>query len=406
MRRRLLFITHRIPYPPNKGDKIRSFHILKHLSECYDVILACMVDDPSDIQGIERLSAHTKLVIFEKIHPRIKKTLSIPALLNGEPISNRYFYSKKLQQKIDHVLSKMDIDAVLCFSSPTAEYVFRSRHYSNRLANTSCFMDFIDVDSYKWRQYAETKPFPFNWIFAREAVTLRCCEKHIADKFAHVFFVSEAEKNLFMNYVGTSSNATAISNGVDMDFFSPMQMAKHKEQTLLFTGAMDYWPNIDGVVWFSDTVLPAVQEVFPDVHFYIVGRNPAKQVRDLNRRSGITVTGFVDDVRIFMSKAHLSVIPLRIARGIQNKVLEAMAMEMPIVCTPQAVDGIDASPGREVVVAENPEVFSKQIQILLNDKQNAQKMGQQARQKVSSHYAWQACLEPLTNILESGSNKL
>lgn len=401
----ILFVCHRIPYPPNKGDKIRSFNILRHLAEKHEVYLATLVDDPTDLQYLHVLEKMVRKVEYDLVHPIFKKLSSTLALLRSRPISVDYFYSVKIQKWIDSLLDSVPIDAAFCFSSPIAEYLFRSRHYHGKLKEITRVIDLIDVDSYKWEQYAERSKGIMKRIYLLESRYLRNYEQRIADEFDRVLLVSEAEKALLLDRI-EARNSQAMSNGVDLQYFSPSYESPPlpvRGPTLAFTGAMDYWPNIDAVQWFVQHVLPDVLKIFPSLTFYIIGNRPAPAVRRMALEYPcIKVTGYVDDIRTCLARIDVCVAPLRIARGIQNKVLEAMAMGKPVVCTSHALEGICAEPGKDIVRADAPEEFAEAVIQLLKDKARRTEIGKRARSFVENNFSWASNLAPLGTIFQPG----
>ncbi len=403
---KILFISHRIPYPPDKGDKIRSYNILRHLAESNDIFLASLIDDSQDVLTLSGLTPLLKDLRYETIHPFSKKLLSSVALLQSKPISVRYFYSKKIQEWVDDSLERYDIDIVFCCSSPTAEYLFRSRHYKSRLRQLPWIIDLVDVDSYKWEQYAERSRGFMREVYKLEARYLRKYEERIAREFDRVLLSTEAEKALFSKRV-PAANTEAIVNGVDAEYFldSCRSNAVKEGPVLTFVGAMDYYPNVDGVEWFVQNVLGQIREVFPDLTFYIVGNHPASSIRLIAQREPcVKVTGYVEDIRPYIVRADVCVVPLRIARGIQNKVLEAMAMGKALVCTPQALEGIHAEPGRDVITASDADVFAGAVIQLLGDKNRVSELGTRARSFVEDHFSWKNNLAPLDAIFhQSGA---
>jgi len=400
----ILFICHRIPFPPNKGEKIRSYNILKHLARKHDIHLATLVDDRRDCEHIPELSALVKEIVYDTIRPSLKKVLSGFSVFRSRPISAAYFYSPAVQRSIDGLLEQEKIDVVFCSSSSTAEYVLHSRHRSGKLKKTFKLMDLIDVDSLKWEEYADKHSGPMKWVYAQEAKNLRRYEKQVADLFDHLLLVSEAEKSLLAHHV-QNGNLSSVSNGVDYEHFKPSFQSgiEKKSPVVVFTGVMDYWPNIEGVVWFANSVFPRIRDQHPAARFYIVGSRPTGAVRNLAQtHPGIFATGFVSDVRDYISAADVCVVPLRIARGIQNKVLEAMAMGKAVVCTPQAIDGIQAIPGEEIIVAGSANAFAAKVSRMIEDKPHAESLGASARKCVELHYSWEKNLELLDSIIMEG----
>jgi len=358
----ILFLCHRIPYPPNKGDKIRSFNEIKYLSRNHNLSLAFLIDKKEDIQFIDKLREYCRTIDYDVINPIWQRIKSLPFLLSKKPLTIPYFYSSKLQKAIDKRLSEINFDVIFTFSSPMAEYVLKSKfsplnrlNGSNGQKRIKLIMDFVDVDSDKWRMYAEYSPFPKSFIYKREYETLRAYERQIGELFDLSIFVSDAEVKVFKSFA-PNVNAVSIPNGVDISYFKDsktsletdphisnlMHKRSDKHFTLLFTGAMDYFANEDGVIYFWKEIWPLVKRYFPNTKFYIVGSNPSKKIKSLSKKDrDVIVTGQVKDVREYMHKADVFIAPLRIARGIQNKVLEALAAGLPVIATPLAAQGIE-----------------------------------------------------------------
>jgi sugar transferase (PEP-CTERM/EpsH1 system associated) len=393
-------MAHRIPYPPNKGDKIRSYNILKHLARQNEIHLATLIDDPKDRAYLLPLSKIVKSLIYDTIEPRTKRVTSAVSILRSSPISVSYFYSRSVQKAVDDLLGKLEFDAVFCSSSPMAEYLFNSVSQRGKAERPLLLMDLIDVDSHKWRQYAETSSWMKRWIFDREARYLADYEERIAKEFDHVILVTEQEKRLLLKRV-PASNVSVVSNGVDLHHFSPGHAGKMSKQgpVIVFTGVMDYWPNVEGVDWFAKRVFPKVKRVLPGAAFYIVGSRPAAEVQKLARIKGVRVTGYVEDTRDYLAVANACVVPLRIARGIQNKVLEAMAMGKPVVTTSQVLEGVDAVSDWDVVKADGEDAFSRAVIDLLKNRSKAETIGRNARFCVEQKYSWEKRLCFLQGLL-------
>ncbi len=381
----LLYLTHRIPYPPNKGDKIRSFHLLQHLSQHYRVFLGTFVDDKQDWQYVDKVKSYCEDTCIVEIDPFIARIKSVFALLGSDPLTLTYYRNMKLQQWVTQVLEQQTISASVIFSAAMAQYIDRPQ-YGRRI------IDFVDVDSDKWRQYAVSKPWPLSWIYRREANCLLNYERRIASAFDKATFVSEKEAALFQKLAPECAQKTTFfNNGVDTDFFSPMQNHLDPYPTeanvLVFTGAMDYWANVDAVDWFARHIFPMIRARKPDTLFYIVGSKPSKAVQLLANLPGVCVTGRVEDVRPYLQHAVAAVAPLRIARGIQNKVLEAMAMQKPVIASSHALEGIDAVHGEELLVADNEAEFADQVLSVLENESGAI-LGCAARNRITADYTW------------------
>lgn len=395
---RILFLSHRLPFPPNKGDKIRSFHLLSRLSARHEVHVACPVDDASDLEHVADLQPRVAGICCERIDSLVHRLARPLALATGEPVSVRAFHSGALQSRVDDLLDRQSFDCVFAFSSPMAEYCFRSRHWHTGFRRMRKLMDFIDVDSAKWADYANRSKGWRRWIYLREARLLAAYETRIATEFDTLFLVTEAERGALPSGL-PAHKVFALPNGVDLDYFSPVQTPSSDAPCVVFTGVMDYWPNIEGVTWFVRDIWPVVRATHPAATFYIVGSKPSRQVLELAREPGVRVTGFVPDVREYLGASQVCVAPLRIARGVQNKVLEAMAMGRAVVCTPQALEGIPAAREREVLVAADASGFAAAVIRLLGAPLEASRIGTAARACMEHHHRWDRALKPLDDLL-------
>lgn len=390
---RLLYLVHRIPYPPNKGDKIRSYNVLKALAKDHDVVLGTFVDDPADLTHKGTVDALCAGTFFEQINPRTQKIKSLAGLLTGSPLTVTFYRSSRFQDWVDDVIAS-GVDAVVLFSSAMARFV-----RWEKLADTPVWMDFVDLDSDKWRQYSSSKKGPEAWIYRREASALEHFERTVAAKVHTSSFVTDAEVTLFQQRSGgVATRVEAVPNGVDLEFFTPNYVSQRSgpECEIVFTGAMDYWANVDAVTWFVEQVLPRVQKLVPAASFTIVGSKPSPAVWAFQDKQGVQVTGFVEDVRDYVVRARLCVAPMRIARGVQNKVLEAMAMGKAVVATPAGYEGIIASPGEDLLVCSDPEGFARAVIELLGDPAQRDAFGQNARRAMERTYHWDAALSKIS----------
>ncbi|WP_429885841.1 TIGR03087 family PEP-CTERM/XrtA system glycosyltransferase [Geoalkalibacter halelectricus] len=414
---KILYICHRIPYPPNKGDKIRSFNEVKYLAKDHDLFLAFLVDDPADTQHVDALREYCVDLAFAQIDPRAQKVKAASQAVTGKALSVPYFYSPKLQQEIDAWASTQDFDAVVCFSGPMAEYVYRSSLWK-KADRPRLIMDFCDVDSDKWGQYAQDAKFPMNLVYSLEQKRLLAYEAQVNRDFDHSVFVTDNEAQLFNNQVPDARNLTTVGNGVDFEFFNPgfrrgeaclaqddesdhvdQGTARRAPTNLVFTGAMDYHANVDAVVWFCSDILPRITQAGIDAHFYIVGGRPAPAVQALAQNPRVTVTGFVEDIRPWYAKADLCVIPLRLARGVQNKVLEAMAMERPVVTTSKAAQGVGAKDLEHLWVADSAESIAATVIDLCRNPDTQRELGQAGRKFVVENFDWRRNMEKLEKLL-------
>lgn len=400
MKPKLLYLVHRLPYPPNKGDKIASFHLLRFLSARYDVYLGTFIDDPADRHHRDTLLSYCAGLCAPEIHPGRARFASLRGLLTGEALSLPYLRHAELQRWTRRILAEVVPDKVIVFSGPMAQYV------SGRIPKgTVAVFDMVDVDSEKWRSYSERKPWPLSWLYRREADRLLTFERRMAAEFDGTVFVSREEADLFRRLAPESAHKTTYRiQGVDSGFFDPRQDYPNPypddAPTLVFTGAMDYWPNADAVTWFADEAFEAIRAAVPEARFCIVGRRPTAEVQRLEERPGIQITGDVPDVRPFLAHARAAALPLRIARGIQNKVLEAMAMQLPIIATPGAMTGIQPYPGFEPVISDEPQ---RLIEACVGRLSAPRHRDLAARDCVLQRYDWDANLQRVGRLLETGS---
>ena len=394
---KLLAITHRLPCPPHKGEKIRALNILKFLATRHEVHLVSLVDDDNDLRYVDQLHPHIRSLTLQQVHPRLRKAFALSAVAGDESVSSRYFHVSALQRRVDALIDHEEFSGIFCSSSPTAEYVFRSRHAA-RLRDVPKVMDLIDVDSVKWRHYAQQSHAGSAWLYRREARYMAALEGKIGQQFDRVLVVSEAERTCCESIA--RDRVTAVPNGVDLEYFAPraQETAERQPPTLVFTGVMDYRPNVDGIAWFVRSILPNVRAAVPDVRLFIVGNRPSKTVQRLASDPGVVVTGFVPDVRKYVALG-VSIAPLRIARGIQNKVLEAMAMGRPIVVTSQVFEGIDAESGRDLMVARDEREFAARTIECLQDSAHADRLGRAARARAEQAYSWSNNLALLDELL-------
>lgn len=392
-----LFLSYRIPYPPNKGDKIRSWHILRHMLQYGPVHVGALVDDPQDAAHIGFLQGLAASSCFPPLSRRQKWQRMAKAWVQGAPLSVAIAQDATLRQWIQMIMANRPITRIVIFSGQMGHYILPYMGQDRPVV-----MDFVDVDSEKWQQYAHNSFGLKRWIFARESRLLRAEEKRLAQRCTASLFVSAAEAALFSARTAVWENVHAMPNGVDTLYFNPegFKKARSTDRPLLvFTGAMDYRPNIEAMLWFCRHVWPLVRSGVGSARLQIVGSNPSNEIGALHAQHGIEVTGRVADVRPYIAQAHVAIAPLQIARGIQNKVLEAMAMARPVVATPQAFEGIEAHAGEHALVEETPAAFARAILSLLDNPDAAQRMGQAARRHVQHHYHWRQCLERLDHIL-------
>ena len=380
---KILCLCHRIPYPPDKGDKIRSFHQVRALSKNHRVHLAFLIDDPADrthLDAVERFSATVDWAYRGRQASMARAAFALPS---RTPFSVAAFHSPTLHRKVRDRIRAERPDAALVFSTAMAPYVRRERGMAKVL-------DLVDADSAKWRSYADSHTPPLSWMYREEAKRLSRYEVAAVEDFDEAIVVSEAEAEL-LRAAGSRREITVIPNGVDVEYFQPEANSPETdaEPAVVFCGAMDYLPNVDGARTFAAEVFPLIRSKEGTCTFYIVGRNPTAAVRKLAELPGIVVTGSVPDTRPYLRRSRVAVAPLRIARGIQNKVLEAMAMGLPIVGTRVAFQGIGATSEDGARISDSPREMAEAVLELLKSPEARRRSGARARQFVMERHRWE-----------------
>jgi sugar transferase (PEP-CTERM/EpsH1 system associated) len=395
----ILFFAHRIPFPPDRGDKIRSHHMLKALAELAPVHVACFTETAADrAQEAELASVAATCCVVQRAKP--VAWAGIEALTGGETVSLTAFRHRAIARFVERTLRERPVDTVYVFSGQMGQYV--PPDWKGRLV-----VDLGDVDSAKFESYAAKSSGPKRWLFAREERLLRREEERLSATADRTLLVSEAEAALLRSRLspGTRAQIAAVSNGIDFDAFDPARWEPHPQLAvtpgphLVFTGQMDYPPNVSAAVRVARELLPRIREVHPAAQFHIVGRAPTAGLRALDGKAGVRVWGEVPAVQPFLAAADLVVAPLTIARGIQNKVLEAMAMSRPVLVTPDSATGIDAEDAVHLAIEQSSEGLVARALALLGDRSKAAAMGKAARSFVIDNMSWQATLAQLPAIV-------
>jgi sugar transferase (PEP-CTERM/EpsH1 system associated) len=392
---KILFLCHRMPYPPNRGGKIRPFNMIRHLGRSHEVTVATLARTPQEQADGEELRRYC-----DELHVGRLSGFGAWARfglfgLTGRPATFGYFYSPALYRTVQGLLATRGFDAIFVHCSSMGPYV---------AGYSGCrkVMDFGDADSEKWLEYSRTSSAPLSWAFRFEGNRVRAAECRLGAQFDAASVNAPRDRDVLSSYVHTP--ISVIPNGVDLEYFQPGGSSgqRYIPNRIVFTGNMSYRPNMDAVAHFAAKILPQIRREFPDVQLYIVGMDPAAAVRRLADGDRVVVTGRVDDVRPYFDSAAVAVAPLRVARGLQNKVLEAMAMRVPVVASPAAFAGISAVAGRDLLVAENPEDFSRAVVTLLRDPAARERFAAAGRTCVETNHNWGQLLERLEGLVAGG----
>jgi len=389
---RILYLCHRIPYPPDKGEKIRAFHQLRAMAARHEVDVFTLADDAGDLAHRDALAAHCHGLTIARVRPKLARLRSLPYLFTRTPLTVPYFYSAELEAQVRKAVALRSYDRIFVYCSAMAQYV-------KSVDDIPIMTDLVDVDSDKWRQYALSTPFPLSAVYRREARCLREYERKICEKSARVFVTTEREAQLARK-LSDKIRVHVIPMGVEIGRFDPAPPPDSSVPTIVFTGVMSYFPNQEAVRFFARQVLPLIARSVPGVRFLIVGRNPNRKVRELQKLPGVEVTGYVPDVRTYLAQAHVSVAPFSIATGIQTKILEALAFGLPVVATPRAVQALTRDVAGIIETGESAEELAAKVVRLLRDPQLARSQGMEGRRRVADAYNWDTALQQFLGLIE------
>lgn len=394
---KILFVCHRLPFPPNRGGKIRPFNMIQHLSRKHEVVVASLAESQSEIEQGVGITQYCSQLIAELVPPAQRWLQAVRALPTPMPSSVAYFWSPTLKRRVREVLSMRPFDAVWVHCAFVARYVEDWRDGLRVL-------DYGDLDSWKWEEYSNQRAFPLRLGYAIEAKKMRRYERNLASQFDQCAVTTEGELEDFLS-LGVETPCRVIPNGVDSNYFSLSGRRISRQSVVVFLGRMDYYPNVDGILYFVQDILPLIQKQRRDVELRIVGSNPTLKIRALAKHPGIVVTGHVQDVRPHMADASVAIAPLRVARGTQNKILECMAMGIPVVATPVAAKGILASPGKHLLVAPDSGAFADSVLSLLSDGGLWDRLSRSALFQVRQAHEWSRSMEVLEAVLNQARRR-
>jgi sugar transferase (PEP-CTERM/EpsH1 system associated) len=388
---KIFFACHRFPFPPNRGGKIRPFNMIRHLSQKHEVFVTSLAHTRQEFDEGSGLKEYCAEIYAEVLPEKSRWLQALRALPSRTPSSVAYFSSTRLRQRIKEAARKISFDAVLVHCAFAAQYGLE-------VPAKFRLMDFGDLDSGKWLDYSKWRSFPLSWGYYLEGRKLRRYEQKLAASFDYCTLTTQGELEEFRK-LNIDQPHRVIPNGVDGGYFHGNGGPDPIKPVIVFVGRMDYYPNTDGVLHFTESVLPLIRAAVPDVEFRIIGSNPTPAIERLRQVPGVTVSGYVPDVRPFLNDAVVSVAPLRIARGTQNKILESMAMGLPVVATPQAAKGIQATPGEHILVAADTDRFASQVVEVLVNRQLRSRFSAAGRDQVSNAHIWSTSMKLLDDTL-------
>jgi sugar transferase (PEP-CTERM/EpsH1 system associated) len=387
---RIFYVCQRVPFPPDRGDKITTYNEILHLAKSHDVDVFCLADGPEDLANVEGIKPRVSSVTAVPVTPLRARIRAAKALVLNQSLSVEAFDEPALHRTIKAKYAALKPDLFIVYSCNVAQY---AAHFPR----TARIMQFADLDSLKWQQYAARAKPPMSWIYRTEESRLLAYERMIAKTFSHSLVCTDIEKRDFERLI-PGIPVTTVSNGVDLEYFRP-QGGPKGPQSIVFTGVMDYLPNVDAVEWFATAIFPIVRESVPDAKFTICGSRPSPQVKRLASLPGVTVTGRVPDTRPYLDAAEVFVAPLRIARGIQNKLLEALAMALPSVASRQTCKATVVPEGEGLLAEDEPRAFAAAVVRLLKDDAYRAEMARKARLSAQTYYTWQAQMELLDRVI-------
>lgn len=387
----ILYVCHRFPFPPKRGGKIRPFNMIRHFTASGHRVTVCSLarsaEEAREGEGIAPHCAHYEMAVVSNPLQTLRMVARLPTPV---PSSLGFFYSPSLKRTIDGLLARERFDLVFVHCSSVAQYVAH-------LQSIPKILDFGDMDSQKWLEYARYKPFPLSVGYWLEGTKLEREEKRLASQFDMCTATTRAEYETLRGY-GVSVPADWFPNGVDASYFAP-DGGDYARDTLSFVGRMDYYPNQECMIQFCRDTLPRIRARRPDTKLVIVGADPSPAIRKLGELPGVTVTGSVPDVRPHVLRSCAMVAPLNIARGTQNKILESMAMGVPVITSEIAAGGVDAEADAHLLVARSPDEYASAALKLMDDAQERARLARTGRERVLSNHDWEASMQRLDGIV-------
>tara|TARA_R110002096_G_scaffold181301_6_gene358867 strand:- start:4040 stop:5194 length:1155 start_codon:yes stop_codon:yes gene_type:complete len=366
--------------------------MITHLQQQHDVTVASLVESKIEQTDVDGIKPYCHSYVAQRMNKPVAWLKAVLCLLTSIPSSMGYFHSWKLGRKIKTLLKEHKYDLIVVHCSSVAHFVLSA-------SDTPKVLDFCDMDSQKWLIYAKHKPFPLSLIYWLEGIKLQRAEKNLARQFDSSSVATAFELETLEQF-RSGRSSFCFPNGVDTKYFTPVERG-YDENTICFMGKMNYYPNEKCMLQFSENVFPLLRAKYPDLKLCIVGSNPTSRILALADTDGIEVTGRVADVRPYVQQAALTIVPLEIARGTQNKILESMAMGVPVVCSDVAARGIDAIAGEHVLVAKTSREYVMQISRVLDSADERSRLSKAGRARMLTHHSWSIAMEKMDANLEN-----
>jgi sugar transferase (PEP-CTERM/EpsH1 system associated) len=389
---KILYVCHRFPYPPRRGGTIRPFNMIRHLSQSHEVVVCSITRSDQMTRDAQGIAEHCSRFYIGQVDERVQALRMLATVPTPFTASESFFYSGSLKRRIRRLLAQEQFDLIFVHCSSVAHYVAHVRGIPK-------ILDYGDMDSQKWLEFAQHKPFPLSIAHWWEGTRVAALERSLARHFDFCTTITRAEHDTLLGH-GIDTPSDWFPNGVDNEFFAPVEAVEYDPDSIVFIGRMDYYPNQQAMLDFCANVFPLLKAKRPSIKLQIVGALPPPSIVALGKIPGVSVTGTVPDVRPYVTRAALTVAPLRIARGTQNKILEAMAMGTPVVASVLASRGVDAVAGQHLLAADTPQDMCAAILSVLDDPQLRARLSQAGRARVLSHHAWPSSMKRLDAVIE------
>ena len=397
---KILFLSLRCPYPPHRGDRIRSYNFIKQLSKQHDITLVYFAESETDIESATHLEPFCERVEWVRFHRSFAFLNTGIHCLSRCPLQLHYWYAPQMRRKIDQILAQEHFELIHA-------HLFRMGQYVAEVQGPTKVLDLCDslalnlsrraeLESNPWLAKIKLDCTPKRFLVKLEEKRVRRYEVDIMKAFDCGTVVANFDRDYLLQQ-DEFLNLSIVPMGVDLEYFQPKSVIA-SEPVLLFTGTMNYFPNADAVIYFCSEIFPRIQERHPKAVFYVVGNHPSEAVKRLETQDGVVVTGYVPDVRPYFEKASVFVAPLRAGSGIQTKNLEAMAMGVPVVTTSVGAMGLEAEVGNELLVADTSVDFAEHVNHLLNNERLRANLAETARTRVETSYSWEAIGDRLKSV--------